>query len=66
MEDSKLIKVVGCYLMQGDNIIDFWLNKYYENGESSEETFETQTPMILEVLKCIKQGAAFSVEVYEA
>ena len=60
------MKVVGCYLMQGDNIIDFWLNKYYENGESSEETFKAQTPMILEVLKCIKQGAAFSVEVYEA
>lgn len=66
MENSKLVKVVGCYLMQGDNIIDFWLNKYYENGESSEETFKTQTPMILEVLKCIKQGAVFSVEVYEA
>lgn len=66
MEVSKLVKVVGCYLMQGDNIIDFWLNKYYENGESSEETFKTQTPMILEVLKCIKQGAVFCVEVYEA
>lgn len=66
MEDSKLVKVVGCYLMQGDNIIDFWLNKYYENGGSSEETFKTQTPMILEVLKCIKQGAVFCVEVYEA
>lgn len=66
MEENKLVKVVGCYLMQGDNIIDFWLNKYYENGESSEETFKTLTPMILEVLKSIKQGAVFSVEVYEA
>lgn len=65
MEENKLVKVVGCYLMQGDNIIDFWLNKYYENDESSEETFKTQTPMILEVLKCIKQGAVFSVEIYE-
>lgn len=66
MEDSKLVKVVACYLMQGDNIIDFWLNKYYENGESSEEAFKTQTPLILEVLKCIKKGAVFSFEVYEA
>lgn len=66
MEENKLVKVVGCYLMQGDNIIDFWLNKYYENGESSEETFKTLAPLILEVLKSIKQGAVFSVEVYEA
>lgn len=66
MEDNKLVKVVSCYLVQGDNIIDFWLNKYYENGESSEDTFKTQTHMILEVLKCIGQGATFNIEVYEA
>lgn len=66
MENSKIFKVVSCYLIKGDNVIDFWLNKYYENGESSEETFKTLTLMILEVLKCIKQGASFNIEVYEA
>lgn len=66
MEESKLVKVVSCYLMQDDNVIDFWLSKYYENGESSEENFWAQGPMILEILKCIKQGATFSIEVYEA
>ena len=66
MENNKLVKVVSCYLMKGNNIVDFWLNKYFENGEASEEYFISQSHMILEVLKCIHQGIAYSVEIYEA
>lgn len=66
MEADKVIKVVSCYLMQGDKIVDFWLNKYFENGEASEEYFISQSHMILEILRCIHQGIAFSVEIYEA
>lgn len=66
METNKLIKVVGCYLMQGDKIVDFWLNKYFENGEASEEYFISQSHMILEILRCIQQDIVYSVEIYEA
>lgn len=66
MEADKVIKVVSCYLMQGDKIVDFWLNKYFENGEASEEYFISQSHMILEILRCIHQGITYSVEIYEA
>lgn len=66
MEADKVIKVVSCYLMQGDKIVDFWLNKYFENGEASEEYFISQSHMILEILRCIHQGIAYSVEIFEA
>lgn len=66
MENNKLVKVVACYLMKGDNIIEFWLNKYFQDGEASEEYFISQSHMILEILKCIHQGAVYSVELYEA
>mgnify|MGYP006405924649 CR=1 FL=1 len=66
MENNKLIKVVSCYLMQGDKIVDFWLNKYFENGDSTDMTFKTQSEMILEILRCIHQGAIYSVEIFEA
>lgn len=65
MENNKLIKVVSCYLMQGDKIVDFWLDKYFENGEASEEYFISQSHMILEILRCIHQGIVYSVEIYE-
>lgn len=65
MEENKLVKVVSCYLMQGDNIVDFWLNKYFENGEASEEYFTSQSHMILEILRCIHKGIAYSIELYE-
>lgn len=66
MDENKLVKVVSCYLMQGNNIVDFWLNKYFENGEASEEYFISQSHMILEILRCIHKGIAYSVEIYEA
>lgn len=66
MENDKLVKVVSCYLMQGDKIVDFWLNKYFENGDSTDMTFKTQSDMIFEILRCIGQGAIFSVEIFEA
>ena len=66
MENDKLVKVVSCYLMQGDKIIDFWLNKYFENGDSTDMTFKTQSDMIFEILRCIGQGAIYSVEIFEA
>lgn len=65
MENDKLIKVVSCYLMQGDKIVDFWLNKYFENGDSTDMTFKTQSDMIFEILRCIHQGCIYSVEIYE-
>ena len=66
MENDKLVKVVSCYLMQGDKIVDFWLNKYFENGDSTDMTFKTQSDMIFEILRCIGQGAIYSVEIFEA
>lgn len=65
MENNKLIKVVSCYLMQGDKIVDFWLNKYFENGDSTDMTFKTQPEMIFEILRCIRQGAVYSVEIFD-
>ena len=65
MENDKLVKVVSCYLMQGDKIVDFWLNKYFENGDSTDMTFKTQSDMIFEILRCIRQGAIYSVEIFE-
>lgn len=66
MENNKLIKVVSCYLMQGDKIVDFWLNKYFENGDSTEMTFKTQSEMILEILRSIRLGVIYNVEIFEA
>ena len=66
MENDKLVKVVSCYLMQGDKIVDFWLNKYFENGDSTEMTFNTQSDMIFEILRCIRQGSIYSVEIFDA
>lgn len=66
MENDKLVKVVSCYLVQGDKIVDFWLNKYFENGDSTDMTFKTQSDMIFEILRCIGQGAIYSVEIFEA
>ncbi len=66
MENNKLIKVVSCYLIQGGKIVDFWLNKYFENGEASEEYFISQSHMMLEIIRCIHQGIVYSVEIYEA
>lgn len=66
MENDKLVKVVSCYLVQGDKIVDFWLNKYFENGDSTDITFKTQSDMIFEILRCIGQGAIYSVEIFEA
>lgn len=66
MENDKLVKVVACYLMQGGEIIDFWLNKYFENGDSTDQIFTCQTLMTKEILRCISQGAIFRVEIFEA
>lgn len=65
MENDKLVKVVSCYLMQGDNIVDFWLNKYFENGDSTDMTFKTQSEMILEIVRCIRLGVNYSFEIFE-
>lgn len=66
MEDSKLIKVVCCFLMKGDNYVDYWLNKYYDDGDSKDIEYKSLPPMIQDIIKSIRGGAEFSIEIYDA